>query len=100
MDQAQKSWAKALAEDIRTSYPGVRLELGIDHDGVKWNGLRDLTGTRVNFAVFSEFNGDQEGKLLDVETHGSIPSDLVASMAVEFDGGLLGSSSLYLLRMS
>ncbi|MEU7159185.1 GNAT family N-acetyltransferase [Streptomyces chrestomyceticus] len=30
MDQAHASWADALAEEIRTSYPGVRLELGID----------------------------------------------------------------------
>ncbi|MFJ2645298.1 hypothetical protein ACIO1C_00945 [Streptomyces sp. NPDC087420] len=30
-DQAQESWAEALAEEIRTNYPGVRLALGIDH---------------------------------------------------------------------
>ena len=66
--------------------------------GVKWNGLRDLTGTRVNFAVFSEFSGDQEAKLLDVEAHGPIPDDLVASMVAEFGGGSLGSSSLYPLK--
>jgi GNAT superfamily N-acetyltransferase len=30
MDQASRSWADALAEEIRTSYPSVRLELGLD----------------------------------------------------------------------
>ncbi|MFD3841491.1 GNAT family N-acetyltransferase [Streptomyces sp. NPDC058642] len=30
MDQAPTSWVDALAEEIRTSYPGVRLELGLD----------------------------------------------------------------------
>ncbi|MFI5753117.1 GNAT family N-acetyltransferase [Streptomyces sp. NPDC051644] len=31
MNQAQESWAEDLAEEVRTSYTGVRLELGIDH---------------------------------------------------------------------
>lgn len=31
MDQALESWAETLAQEIRTSYPGVRLELGIDY---------------------------------------------------------------------
>ncbi|MEV4190727.1 GNAT family N-acetyltransferase [Streptomyces toxytricini] len=30
MDQALTPWADALAEEIRTSYPSVRLELGLD----------------------------------------------------------------------
>ena len=30
MDRALISWADALAEEIETSYPGVRLQLGID----------------------------------------------------------------------
>ncbi|MDX2407356.1 GNAT family N-acetyltransferase [Streptomyces microflavus] len=29
-DQAQEAWADALADDIQTKYPGVRLQLGID----------------------------------------------------------------------
>ncbi|OEJ20786.1 hypothetical protein AR457_39255 [Streptomyces agglomeratus] len=29
-DQAQEAWADALAEEIQTRYPGVRLQLGID----------------------------------------------------------------------
>jgi GNAT superfamily N-acetyltransferase len=30
MDQASTSWSDGLAEEIRTSYPSVRLELGLD----------------------------------------------------------------------
>ncbi|MGV9885044.1 GNAT family N-acetyltransferase [Streptomyces sp. NPDC003006] len=30
MNQSATSWADALAEEIQTSYPSVRLELGID----------------------------------------------------------------------
>lgn len=30
MDEAHKAWADALAQEIQASYPGVRLELGID----------------------------------------------------------------------
>ncbi|MER5934952.1 GNAT family N-acetyltransferase [Streptomyces sp. NPDC002054] len=30
MDQPATSWADDLAEEIRTGYPGVRLELGLD----------------------------------------------------------------------
>ncbi|WP_159395000.1 RES family NAD+ phosphorylase [Streptomyces sp. 2323.1] len=66
--------------------------------GVRWNGLRNLDGTRVNFALFSEFSGDQEGKLLHVESHGPIPEDLVTRVAAEFKRGRLGSSNLYPLK--
>ncbi|MFI6689755.1 RES family NAD+ phosphorylase [Streptomyces sp. NPDC050485] len=66
--------------------------------GVRWNGLRDATGTRVNFAVFSEFSGDQEGKELDIARTGSIAQSLVARVAAEFRTGELGPSGLYPLK--
>jgi hypothetical protein len=63
--------------------------------GVRWNGLRDATGTRVNFALFSEFSGDQEGKELDVGQAGSIERSLVARVAAEFRTGELRSPGQY-----
>ncbi|MGW0844255.1 GNAT family N-acetyltransferase [Streptomyces sp. NPDC002787] len=55
MDQAPTSWADALAEEIRTSYPSVRLELGRDPGPylvLFWIGLSESErgngiGTRV-----------------------------------------------------
>jgi len=66
--------------------------------GVRWNGLRDYTGQRVNFALFSEFSGDMEGKEIDVGWAGSIAPSLVAQMAAEFRRGGLGPAGLYPLK--
>ncbi|MEU3356071.1 GNAT family N-acetyltransferase [Streptomyces sp. NPDC037389] len=83
MDQAPMSWADALAEEIRTSYPGVRLELGIDpgpylvlfwillpeSEREKGLGTRvmehitaaaDLRGVPVTLSPSGNFGGDPE----------------------------------------
>ncbi|WP_262505804.1 GNAT family N-acetyltransferase [Streptomyces sp. TRM68367] len=80
-DQTQESWAEALAEEIRTSYPGVRLELGIDHgpylvlfsillpESERGNGLgtrvmehitaaADLRGVPMTLSPSDTFGGD------------------------------------------
>jgi hypothetical protein len=66
--------------------------------GVRWKSLRDLTVSRINYAVFSPLSGPDEGKLLNPEETGPIPDVLVAAMASEFGGTVLGPSGLYPIR--
>ncbi|MEU1826689.1 RES family NAD+ phosphorylase [Streptomyces abikoensis] len=66
-------------------------------EGVRWKSLCDLPMERFNCALFSQFSGDDDGKIFDVQTTGPIPPDLIASMEAEF-GDQLGPPSGYPLK--
>ncbi|TWE21748.1 RES family NAD+ phosphorylase [Kitasatospora atroaurantiaca] len=92
----------ALVHEMDIGYPRSRELAQRAHEqgleGVRWNSLRDLTGTKVNFALFAPVSGEDAGKILDVRATSPIPDEMSDEAAAEFGVAVLQSSALYPVR--
>ncbi|MEU9535862.1 GNAT family N-acetyltransferase [Streptomyces sp. NPDC048213] len=112
MDYVPMSWADALAEEIRATYPGVRLELGLDPgpylvlfwillpEGERGNGIgsrvmgritgeADLRGVPVALSPSGTFGGDLDRLHAFYRRHGFL---------INSSRGEIGSSGESLIR--
>ncbi|WP_406359052.1 RES family NAD+ phosphorylase [Streptomyces sp. NBC_00658] len=91
-----------LVHETAEGYPRSRefaqQAFGEGLQGVRWNSLRDLTGSRVNFALFSRVSGEDEDKILNIEETEPIPDWLASDIAAEFGVTVLRSPALYPIR--